>query len=502
MAGVSGVGRADNELSRLEPVTLSKRAVAVGLDVGTGGARALAMGCDGHIVASGRCRYPAEALHVDGPCVEQDPRAWTAASRTALRELARELPSDCEIIGVAVDATSGTFVLVDDEHRPLTRGVMYNDQRAVEEAREVAESLQDVLHPYGVAIAPTFALPKIVHLARHRADCFERCSRVLHQTDWLVAMLTGRDDVTDISTALKTGADPGRLDWPDEIEALGIPRDKLPEIVVPGTRIGKVSESAAELTGLPVGTPVMAGCSDGTAGFLASGAAQIGDLNVTLGSTLVFKAISDTPLVDPAGAVYNHRHPSGGYLPGASSSAGAEWIEKHHENVDLDELGHAARVHIPASLVAYPLVKTGERFPFVCPDATGFGLDEIADPVERFAVGMEGIAFLERLGIERLEELGLQVNRTVYATGGGAASDTWLAIRAAVNRRTYTVPQYPECAVGAAVLAATPYFGDCETAVKTLVRSGRYVEFDADLADGYEHGFERFRAALRDRGYL
>jgi sugar (pentulose or hexulose) kinase len=454
------------------------------------------------VVASGRCRYPAEAVHVDGPRVEQDPCAWTSASRTALRQLVQELPSDCEIIGVAVDATSGTFLLADAEHKPLTRGIMYNDQRAVEEAPEVAERLRDCLEPYGIRMAPTFALPKIVHLARREPELFAQCRRILHQTDWIVGMLTGRYDVTDISSALKTGADPGELAWPDAIEDLGIPRDRLPAIVVPGSRIGEVSPDASNVTGLPVGTPVLAGCSDGTAGFLASGAAQIGDLNVTLGSTLVFKVVASRPIVDPTGAVYNHRHPSGGFLPGASSSAGAEWVEHFHCDDDFDELGLAAKSLLPTRHVVYPLIKTGERFPFVSAHAVGFGLDEIDDPTERFAAGMEGLAFLERLGIERLEELGLRIGPTIYATGGGAAAQTWLSIRAAVSRRTYSVPQYPECAVGAAVLAATPYFGDCEAASAGLVRSGRYVETDSELADAYEEGYQRFCAALRERGFL
>ena len=87
---------------------------------------------------------------------------------------------------------------------------------------------------------------------------------------------------------------------------------------------------------------------------------------------------------------------------------------------------------MPTGRIVYPLVKTGERFPFARPAATGFGLDDIGPDTERFAAGMEGVAMLERLGIERLEGLGLPVGPTVYATGGGVASATWLKIRAAI----------------------------------------------------------------------
>jgi sugar (pentulose or hexulose) kinase len=318
-------------------------------------------------------------------------------------------------------------------------------------------------------------------------------------TGWLC----GRFNVTDVSTALKTGADPRKLSWPDALESqLGISKELLPEIVLPGTPIGEVTAAAAAATGLAAGTPVVAGCTDGTAGCLASGAKAAGDLNVTLGTTLVFKAIADEPIIDPEGAIYNHRHPAGRFLPGAASSTGGDWIGQYFPGAHLEDLGRDAAAVLPTGRIVYPLVKTGERFPFARPAATGFGLDDIGPEIERFAAGMEGVALLERLGIERLEDLGLLIGATVYATGGGAASPTWLKIRAAVNCRNYSVPSEPECAVGAAVLAATPHFGDCRDAIAALVRAGATFEPDFSLAGAYEEQYRRFQHALMQRGYL
>ena len=255
------------------------------------------------------------------------------------------------------------------------------------------------------------------------------------------------------------------------------------------------------MTGLPRGTPVVAGCTDGTAGCLASGARQHGDLNVTLGTTLVFKAIAAQPVMDPQGAVYNHRHPEGGYLPGAASSTGGDWIERHFDRAELPALNAAAERLLPTEHLAYPLVKTGERFPFACSHAAGFGL-EIADPVVRFAAGLEGVAYLERMGIERLESLGLAIGPTVYATGGGAASDTWLRIRSSVNRRSYAVPTHADCAFGAAVLAAMPHLGNCAAAISHIVSIGKTIQPDERLANAYEERYHRFVSELRGRGYL
>ncbi len=129
------------------------------------------------------------------------------------------LPAGGKIVGIAVDATSGTFLLADARNRPLTPGIMYDDLRATAEAPRAAECLRATLRPYGIEIAAAFALPKILHLAAAQPAMFRRCCRVIHQTDWIVGMLCGRYDVTDISTALKSGADPGTLAWPEAIES-------------------------------------------------------------------------------------------------------------------------------------------------------------------------------------------------------------------------------------------------------------------------------------------
>ncbi|MHB0955963.1 MAG: FGGY-family carbohydrate kinase [Pirellulaceae bacterium] len=474
--------------------------VVVGLDMGTGGARAMAQSLNGEILAEGSARLPAQATVMAGPNVEQDPRAWSTAAETALRTLVDRLPTATKIEAVAVDATSGTFLWIDRKNQPLTPGYMYNDQRAVEVTPEVADALHAVLSRYGIQIASSFALPKIVHLMRREPSLFAQGHRIVHQTDWIVGLLCGNYDTTDISTALKTGADPGTLEWPAAIEQLGVPRQMLPRLVLPGTPIGHVTTQAHALTGLPVGTTVVAGCTDGTAGCLASGAGAAGDLNVTLGTTLVFKAVAPHPLLDPAGAIYNHRHPAGGYLPGAASSTGGDWIETCFPDARLAQMDHQALRCLPTAETVYPLVKMGERFPFVWPEARGFGLESVTDPIVRFAAGMESVAYLERLGIERFEHLGLPIGPTIYATGGGAASNTWLQIRASVTGRTLAVPAHAGCALGAAVLAAMPVLGGCQEAIARLVRMGRTIDPVAEWSDRYNELFETFCQALVSRG--
>ena len=114
-------------------------------------------------------------------------------------------------------------------------------------------------------------------------------------TDGTVAgsRLVGGPVATDLSNALKTGAHLIDETWPtDVVDALGVPADVLPPLVRPGTVIGHVSAAAAEETGLPAGTPVVAGATDGCAGQLGAGVLRPGSWNSVLGTTLVLKGVA------------------------------------------------------------------------------------------------------------------------------------------------------------------------------------------------------------------
>ncbi len=476
--------------------------IFVGLDLGTGGARALAVDARGTVLARAGVDLPANATRREGERVEQDPRAWRRAAGGALRALVADLPVPAAITAVAVDATSGSFLLTDADGKPLTPGIMYSDLRGAGTTREAAAALAADLAPYGIAIAPSFAIGKALHLLRADPELPRRWRRLVHQTDWIVAQLCGRLDVTDVSTALKTGVDPERLDWPAALaEKLGLPRDRLPAVLLPGRELGRVDARGHASTGLPVGTLVVAGCTDGTAGCLASGACRTGAVNVTLGTTLTFKAVSERPLRDEAGAIYNHRHPDGGYLPGAASNTGGEWIGRCFPDADPAALDQEVADLVPGGRIAYPLEREGERFPFADASARGFGLAGIADERERFLAGLEGTAYLERLGLERLAACGLQLVGPIHATGKGARSGLWSRIRAACCERPVTIPRETECALGAAILAATPHLGSVAAATAALVHPATTVDPQPTLVTAYKERYAAFRAALRERGY-
>jgi len=480
--------------------------VTLGIDVGTSGMRAVAVSLTGEVIAVAHCDFPSDATCHDMGRVEQDPAVWSPSLWNVLREISstlKKLSPLPKIVGIAVDATSGTFLLLDRNFIPMTPAILYNDLRGAQFCQEAQQALGAVLQPYGITIAPAFALCKLLFLREHQPQLLEQCRRIVHQTDYIVGLLTGNFDVTDVSSALKTGVNPATLEWPAEIERkLGLPTDRLPQVRLSGEVIGRVTEEAAKRSGLAPGIPVVSGCTDGTAAAIASGIRASGDLNVTLGTTLVFKAVSASPLHDPEGRVYNHRHPDGGYLPGAASSAGAGWVKELASHADLQQLESEATACIPTGLCVYPLPTEGERFPFSCPRAKGFGLSDIADLPRRFAAGMEGIAYLERMGIEVLEALGLPHSQVTYATGGATRNELWLRIRAAITGRVMLLTENPESAFGAAILAAVPRFGSCRAAQEKMVRIHKRIEPEQRLTLDYEQGYEGFCRELENLGYI
>jgi sugar (pentulose or hexulose) kinase len=277
----------------------------------------------------------------------------------------------------------------------------------------------------------------------------------------------------------------------------------LPSVVAPGVAIGEVSRQAAELTGLPEGLPVVAGASDGTAAFLASGARWPGDYNTTLGTTLVFKGISSQICRHPDGLIYCHKLPGGWWLPGAAGNTGAEWIASMFSEADVHELDRSAADRMPTECLAYPLVRTGERFPFLAPNAQGFFSSDSLSRTDRYAACLQGVGLLERLAYSILDTTIVASGGEVFSTGGGSRSDIWMQCRANATGRVIHRPVCGESAFGSAVLAAAgSRYNSIREAIERMVRIERSFEPDQRQVSRYDQLFDRFCDALRMRGYL
>lgn len=451
--------------------------LVAGIDLATAEARVCIAGAGGTVVA--RAAAPlAPPQRPEPGASEQDARSWWPAVVAALRAALAGV--DGTVVAVAVSATSGTVLLADGRGEPLGPALLYDDRRAP------APQRWDRLLGAGNPLSAARARPGAVH--------------AWHASDLVVHRLTGTSPATDWSHALKTGYDPGARRWAPAGEASAL----RPEVLPPTSEAGTVSAAASAATGLPAGTSVRLGMTDGCAAQVAAGADRPGRFVTVLGTTLVLKGGSADRIDDPASGVYSHRHPGGWWLPGGASNTGGASVFSRFPNDALGDLDRHAGARGPASTVCYPLPGTGERFPFSCDGATELWLDAPAGEHDRYRAVLEGVAFVERLGYERLGGLGAPLRAPLRSAGAGSRSSVWSAIRATVLGVPVVRPESADTAFGACVLAAAgTVHGSLAAAADAMVAAaGAPVEPVNTERQQLEDSYGRFVTALTERGWL
>ncbi len=481
--------------------------LVVGIDVGTQGVRCVASDLKGNILAESR--EPITRSWLEGVFFEQDPEEWWDRTSVCLKRLLYRLHQkdikNTSIKALAVDSTSGTVIPVDEKGRILRKAIMYNDTRAKEEASLINQLAKSFTEGLGYKFGASFALSKVLWIKKNEPSIFEKARFFIHPTDFINAKLTGEWGVSDISNCLKMGYDLVNDCWPEFIEKdLGIPLYKLPRVILTGEIIGEVSAGVAEELGLSPKTLVVAGATDGTAAFYASGANSLGDLSSTLGTTLVLRGISKSLIRDPLGRVYCHRHPEGTWLPGGASNTGGECLQKLFPGEDYQAWDRkvSRSVSLPTRIVFYPLMREGERLPFSCQEARSFKIGEEKDREELYAACLEGVGYVERFAIKLLEKLGVDKIERIFASGSGAKSELWCKIRASISALPLYVPASAEAAMGACVIASTQHWGGINRAVREMIRIRRVFEPEPALQAIYQEKYACFVEECEKRGYV
>lgn len=471
-------------------------AVWIGIDLGTQSVRAIAADGNGELLATASHPLAGTRRGVEH---EQNPWDWWRSTTACCRQVMSDLGSRA-VDGIAVDATSGTILLTDEHLNPVTPSLMYDDGRAGEEAEVVNAAGKELWEELGYRMQPSWALPKLLWLVRHYPK--KTSVRLTHQNDFINSHLTGRATATDSSHSLKSGYDLLRSRWPVSIlETLGLSERLFPPVVRPGTPIGEIGAAASSETGIPVGTKLIAGMTDGCAAQIAAGATTIGSWNSVLGTTLVLKGATRERLVGPLGVVYSHRSSDGLWLPGGASSTGAGVIAEKFRDCDLDALNRSAAAAGPSDLVVYPLSGKGERFPFSATEAEGFTIGTPVDRESLYVGILQGVAFIERLAFESMEMLGAPMNGKLTFTGGATRSAAWNRIRTNILGREVSIPAVTEGAFGMAVLAAS-HDRSLAEATRAMVRIKETMSPDLGLQGAYAERYERLLQELQKRGWI
>ncbi|MCY4334156.1 MAG: FGGY-family carbohydrate kinase [Litoreibacter sp.] len=410
--------------------------VFIGLDIGTSGARALAINEAGEVLGS--C---AEKMQDDAED-RRDPMGWRAAAFIALGRLIAQI-EPMAVRTICVDGTSGTMLPIDGAGAPLATARMYNDSC---NDPAVLQVIADHAPSLSAAHGATSGLAKAHVFAK-----VPGVIKVVHQADWIAGELCGRY-MSDDNNALKTGYDPVAGRWPDWIEKTGLPIHLLPSVQEPGTTLGFIKSDIASMFGLAETTMLMSGTTDGCAAFLATGAQAPGDGVTSLGTTLVLKLLSDIPIFAPEYGIYSH-HIMGLWLAGGASNTGGGVLLNHFSADEISDLSASIKPEAPLNLGYYPLSKPGERFPVADPTFAPLISPRPEKDAEFLQALFEGIASVETQGYRRLAELGAPNLRSVRSVGGGAGNTAWTKIRSNALGVSMPRPVNTEAAYGSAVLA-------------------------------------------------
>ncbi len=382
----------------------------------------------------------------DGAKAEQDAELWWQTISQALKTLLTQIPPD-SVKALAVDGTSGTLLLTDEIGEPLGPALMYNDGRSQTEAIRVAE----IAPKESAAHGATSALAKLLHL-----NPGPEARYALHQADWIVGKLTDRWGISDENNCLKLGFDAMHKCWPDWLNQLGVNRHLLPKVMLPGTPINTITSQIANEFGLPVETQVVAGTTDSTAAFIATGASQIGEAVTSLGSTLVMKVIADRPIFSPQHGVYSQ--PLGNlWLVGGGSNSGGAVLLHYFSKQQLAEMTLQLKPDQPTGLKYYPLLNAGERFPIADSQKQPCLTPRPENDVVFFQAMLEGMAHIEQQGYELLAELGAPYPVSIRSAGGGSRNPAWTQIRKHLLGVPMLASQQQEAAYGSALLARKAY---------------------------------------------
>lgn len=426
------------------PAPVRKDKLHIGIDLGTTGCRAIAVDDTGKVHGEMSAPIPTPPRNEDE--VTQDPTVWWKAVTGCLQNLLKQFDPQ-RVQAIAVDGTSGTLLLCDAKGGPVTPAIMYNDRRAVQQAKHIASLAGNHSGAHGAGSA----LAKLLWLHDKKLD--KRARHALHQADWISGKLTGQFGHSDYNNCLKLGFDAEKNDWPKWFGKLGFDSALLPEVHAPGESLGTLSADIAKTFGLPANVEVLAGTTDGVASFLAAGPTEPGHGVTALGTTLVLKLLSEKPVFSLEHGVYSHRLGNFWLAGGASNSGGAVLLQ-YFKVEQMREMTPLLDPESVTGLDYYPLPDIGERFPINNPEMAP-RLEPLPGNSITFFQGMlEGIARIEAEGYQLLGKLGAPALSKVFTTGGGSQNPAWTRIREKILRVKMEKPRSGHAAYGSALLAA------------------------------------------------
>lgn len=479
-------------------------ACLLGIDVGTSACKVALFRPNGEVIAQAVHEYP--VFYPKPGWAEQNPEDWWAGVCAALRECLRKSdvhPADIAAIGV--DGQSWSAIAVDAQGNVLCNTPIWTDTRARAECDQIrARFSEEALFAVcGNPIQPTYTLPKILWYRNHLPEVWQRTAHILQSNSFIVMRLSGAVTQDRSQGYGLCCYDMKRGEWDATVaEALGIEPEWLPPLFDCQQVVGRVTETAAELTGLAAGTPVVAGGLDAACGTLGAGVCAAGEAQEQGGQAGGMSLCIDRYAADPRLILSTHVVPGHWLLQGGTTGGGGalKWLrEQTCPELSFAQMSDLAE-SVPAGSegVLFLPYMAGERSPIWNPNACGvfFGLDYAKTRAHLIRAVMEGVAYALRHNLEVALEAGTQVG-TLRAMGGSANSLVWTQIKADITGRPIEVPASDTATtLGAAILAGVGVgvYADFASAVAQTVAVRRVHRPNEALQAVYAQGYAKYRA--------
>jgi xylulokinase len=436
----------------------------LGIDVGTGGTRAVILSETGKVLASATHEHAAFASPQVG-WAEQDPYDWWRAAAGAIKEAlltAGITGADISCIGLAGQMHGA--VLLDENNQVLRPALIWCDQRTQAQCDWLNEKIgaKRIIELTCNPALTNFTLTKLLWVREHEPDIWKRFRRVLLPKDYVRFRLTGEQaiDMADASGTLML--DVANRRWSEAMmSAADLPMSCLPRLFESPEVCSRISEEGAAASGLKVGTPVVAGAGDQAGGAVGMGIVRPGSVSATIGTSGVVFAATDHPAMDAQGRVHTFCHaiPGQWHVMGVTQAAGLSlrWFrDLLGAGVSYDDLTReASAVPSGSAGVLWAPYLMGERSPHLDPKARGALVGFTASHTRGHVVRsiLEGVAFSLKDTFTLFEAMHVPVS-SIRLGGGGARSELWRQIQADVYGHDVEIVEAEEgAAYGAALLA-------------------------------------------------
>ena len=486
----------------------------LGIDIGTYSAKGVLCAPNGELLAEATIEH---GLSLPQPgWAEHDPNViWWGEFVRLTRMLLGDRFTGDDVGGVAVSAIGSCLLPVDAEGNALRAGILYGiDTRASEEiallnAEFGEEAMFDLA---GMALTSQAIGPKILWLKRHEPEVYAAARWFYTASSFIVQKLTG-EAVIDVHSASYYNPlfDLRGLAWDPRFADPIVELSRLPRLLWPTEIAGVVTEDAARMTGLRVGTPVTAGTIDAAAEAISAGVAAPGDMMVMYGTTMFFIHLTSEPVPDARMWATSYVLPGLYSIEGGMSTTGAltRWFRDTLGGEELAQEaagGPNAYASLAAGaaeigpgahgLICLPYF-AGERTPINDPDARGVfaGLTLSHTKSHLYRASLEATAYGVRHNLETMDAMGAPPRRLV-AVGGGAKNPLWLQIVSDVTGLPQDVPARTiGASYGDAFLAglATGLVPDLDALKHEWVTLALELEPDARVKPVYDQYYAVYR---------